>query len=103
MIDRCNNCPHTRDPADYVAGMWCCLDGVVLMTLQHRLMLFILSALALVICPAVMVGLFHTISEVAPNATWVVLLIGVVPVGLVMITCFIGLFYSIFRSRSLPL
>ena len=71
------------------------------MSLQARLMLFVLSALALVICPAVMVSLYHTISEIAPSASWVVAALGIVPVGIVMVMCFVGLLYSIFRSGSI--
>lgn len=70
------------------------------MKTQDRLMLFVLSALALVICPAVMVSLYHTIGEIAPEASWIVAAVGIVPVGLVMVMCFVGLFYAIFRSRS---
>jgi Na+/H+ antiporter NhaB len=70
------------------------------MSMQARLMLFVLSALALVICPAVMVSLYHTITATLPNAGWIVAAIGVVPVGIVMVICFIGLFFAIFRSRA---
>lgn len=71
------------------------------MTLHNRLMLFVLSALATVIIPAVMVSFWHTIAELAsPDARFALTAVGIVPLTLVMLICFIGLYYSIFRIRN---
>ena len=72
------------------------------MSLHARLMLFVLSALSTVIIPAVMVSLYHTIREVAPQGGRIAAIFGTVPLVVVMLMCFAGLYYSIFRVRIFP-
>ena len=71
------------------------------MSAPHRLMLFMLSALSTVVIPAVMVSFYHSIvAMMSPPGQWIILAFGLVPLTVVMIMCFIGLFYSIFRVKT---
>lgn len=71
------------------------------MTVQDRLMLFVLSALCTVIVPAVMLNTYHTLSAETGDNTMIAV-IGLIPLVIVLAVCFGGLFYSIFRVGTAP-
>lgn len=77
------------------------MDGSVIMTLNNRLMLFLLSSLSTVIVPAVMISFWHTVAaEVSPANRVAITAVGIVPLFLIMVICFVGLYYSIFRVKT---
>lgn len=72
------------------------------MSTQARLLLFVLSALCTVIIPAVMVSTYHTLEQTSRDGQTILAVLGLVPLTVVLIVCFAGLFYSIFRVRGFP-
>jgi hypothetical protein len=79
---------------------FCVRGGHIFMTWQGRFILFMLSSLSTVIIPAVALSLFHTLDNLMPYVKPFILGLCLVPLAVVMIVCFVGLYYSIFKIKA---
>lgn len=91
--DICNECK---------AHGYCIRGGRIFMTWQGRFILFMLSSLCTVIIPAVMLNLYNTLSDLMPQAEPFIIALCLIPLVLVLLVCFGGLYYSIFKIKQCP-
>lgn len=83
----CNHCPIRTDPRYQLTG-------------AYRLWLFLLSATATVIIPAIMLSTFHTFETMIDGPRIALLLISILPLTIVLIVAFIGLYQSLFGGEG---
>lgn len=92
-LDICDLCRHRGK---------CYWAGRVFMTPAGRFMLFMLSSLCTVIIPAVMLNLYNTLTNIVPQAEPLIIAVCLIPLVIVLLVCFAGLHYSIFKLKHCP-